>query len=276
MTTTAKEGEHPTPVAEAQDALDAELRRFVGDDPGRSVAVHLLDGPPLRAEIAADIPRPAGSLLKLLPALALYKAAKRSELDLDTSVTRGSLGTTAYPSILAAFPDDRPLTLREVCAFSLITSDNPAAEQIRNLVGSARIAEICRELRLGQTRLNVGFSDDDLGVSGRRNVSTAREALQLIEHVEGAPGLDELRHFLVNNLRNTRIPARLDDEVPVMHKTGTLASVVNDVGMVHHPAGRIALAYLCDNQQDTALASIDIGDSALRIVEIMTELHDHG
>ncbi len=262
-------------VAKAQDALDAELRRFVGDDPGRSVALHLLDGPPLRAEIAADILRPAGSVVKLLPALALYKAAERSEIDLDAAVTRGSLGTTMYPSILAAFHDDRPLTLREVCALSLITSDNPAAEYIRNLVGPERIAEICRDLRLRQTSLNVGFRDEQLGVVGRQNVSTAREALWLIEHVERAPGLDELRRFLVNYQRNTRIPVRLDDDVPVMHKTGTLATVVNDVGVIRHPVGRIALAYFCDNQQDTALASVDIGDSALQIVEIVAELHDH-
>lgn len=262
-------------VAEAQDALDAELRRFVGDDPGRSVAVQLLDGPPLRAEIAADVLRPAGSVLKLLPALALYKAAERGEIDLDATVARGSLGKTMYPTILAAFRDDRPLTIREVCALSLITSDNPAAEHIRNLVGPERIDEICRDLRLRETSLKVGFRDEDLGAAGRRNVSTAREALRLIEYVERAPGLGELRHFLVNYQRNNRIPVRLDDDVPVMHKTGTLAGVVNDVGVIYHPAGRIALAYLCDNQADKELASVEIGDSALRIVEIVAELHDH-
>ncbi len=118
----------------------------------------------------------------------------------------------------------------------------------------------------------VGFTDQELGSVGRRNVSTAREALRIIEHIEASPRLGDLRRFLVNNQRNMRIPVRLEDEIPVMHKTGSLATVVNDVGVIHLPHARIALAYLCANEPDTALAGVAIGDSALRIVEIVSEI----
>jgi len=70
-----------------------------------------------------------------------------------------------------------------------------------------------------------------------------------------------------------RIPVRLEDEIPVMHKTGSLATVVNDVGVIHLPQARIALAYFCANEADTALAGVAIGDSALRVVEIVSEIH---
>jgi beta-lactamase class A len=261
-----------TLVAKAQEALEAELQRFVGDTTHRSVAVHVLDGSPLRAEVAADALRPAASFLKLLPALALYDAAEHGEIDLDATVARREVGETIYPSILAAFQDERCLSLREVCAFSLITSDNPAAEYIRRLVGSDRISRVCRNLWLSQTALIVGFTDQELGAPGRRNVSTAREALRIIEHIETSPRLGELRRFLINNQRNNRIPVRLEDEIPVMHKTGSLATVVNDVGVIHLPNTRIALAYLCADEADTALASVAIGDSALRVVEIVSQL----
>ena len=259
----------PALLAQGQQELAAELRRFTGDDPGRSAAVHVLDEPALSAEVRADVVRPAGSLVKILPALALYRAAERGELDLDATVPRGSLGTTMYPTILAAFSDDRPLKLREVCAFSLMTSDNPAAEYIFRLVGPDRVEQICRELRLAETAVIVGFRDEELGSPGRRNSSTVREAPRIIEHLASAPDLGELRRFLFNYQRNTRIPVRLPDEVPVMHKTGTLATVVNDAGVIHHPAGRIALAYFCDGQADKELTSVEIGDSALRITEIV-------
>ncbi|HZD71934.1 MAG TPA: serine hydrolase [Actinomycetes bacterium] len=262
-----------TLVAKAQEALEVELQRFVGDTTHRSVAVHVLNDPPLRAEIAADVVRPAASFLKLLPTLALYDASERGEIDLDATVARRELGDTAYPSILAAFQDERRLTLREVCALSLMTSDNPAAEYIRRLVDPDRIKGICENLRLSRTALIVGFTDGELGAIGRRNVSTAREALRIIEHIEASPRLGELRRFLVNNLRNTRIPARLEDEFPVMHKTGSLATVVNDVGVIHTPRARIALAYLCADEADTVLAAVNIGDSALRVVEIVSQLH---
>jgi beta-lactamase class A len=262
-----------TLVAKAQEALEAELQRFVGDTTHRSVAVHVLDDPPLRADLAPDAVRPAASFLKLLPALALYDAAERGEIDLDTTVARREVGETIYPSILAAFQDERFLTLREICALSLMTSDNPAAEYIRRLVGPERIRLICENLRLSQTALMVGFTDRELGAPGRRNVSTAREALRIIEHIETSPRLGELRRFLLNNQRNTRIPVRLEDEIPVMHKTGSLATVVNDVGVIHLPHARIALAYLCADEADTALAGVGIGDSALRVVEIISQLH---
>ena len=262
-----------TLVAKAQAALEAELHRFVGRDPDRSAAVQVLDAPSLCAEVAADAVRPAASFLKLLPALALYDAAARGELDLDSTVPRRELGGTAYPSILEAFEGGRPLALREVCAFSLMTSDNPAAEYLRTLVGPDRIRQICGNLRLSRTAMIVGFTDQELGAVGRHNVSTAREALRIIEHIDSSPRLGELRRFLVNNQRNTRIPVRLEDEIPVMHKTGSLATVVNDVGVIHLPRARIALAYFCANETDTALASIAIGDSALRVVEIVSEVY---
>ncbi len=91
---------------------------------------------------------------------------------------------------------------------------------------------------------------------------------QLLGHghpaaVQVDPALAELRHVLVNNLRNTRISLRLDDEIQVMHKTGTLADVVNDVGVIRGPQVRVAVAYFCDGQADTARTSVEIGDSAL-------------
>jgi len=256
-------------VAGTEQAIREELDRFVAGDSGRSVALEVLDGPAIRADVAGDATRPAASLVKVLLAIALYRGAARGEFDLDATVRRGDLGTTMYPSILEAFEEDRPLTLREVCAFSLLTSDNPAAEYLRELVGTDRATAVSRDLGLKQSTFDAGFGDDALA-DNEANVTTAREALQLFIHIERTPELADLRRFLINNLRNNRIPARLDDDVPVMHKTGSLETVCNDAGIIYAPQRRIALAYFCEEQSDTVLTSVDIADSALRIVEILT------
>ena len=264
---------NPTSTAlldEVQHALQDELQRFVAGDPFRSVAVETLDGPPLRMDIAGDAPRSAASFVKVLLALALYEAAARGEVDLDQRVQRRELGRTKYPTILGAFEDDRWLTLREVCAFNLMTSDNPAAEYLRRLVGPKRVTAICDALGLHNTILGAGFSDDALS-SNSSNVTTAHEALRTLIHIEQAPGLDDLRRFLINYLRNHRIPARLDD-IPVLHKTGSLETVANDAGIIYAPHGRIALAYFCDRQPDTVTTSVEIADSALRVVGILARL----
>lgn len=258
-------------LAEVQHALREELHRFVAGDPFRSVAVQTLDGPSLRLDIAGDVPRPAASFVKVPLAIALYDAAARGEIDLDQRVDRRELGRTRYPTILEAFDEERRLTLRELCAFSLMTSDNPAAEYLRRLVGTERVAAVCDALGLHNTVFGAGFGDDDLA-SNAANVTTAREALRALIHIEQTPALDDLRRFLINNLRNFRIPARLEDDIPVLHKTGSLETVVLDAGIIYAPHGRIALAYFCDRQPDTVMTSVEIAGSALRVVEILTRI----
>jgi beta-lactamase class A len=256
-------------LAETKRTLREELHRFVANDPGRSVALEVLDEPRVRLDMAGDTKRPAASLVKVLLAIALYEGAGRGEFDLGETVGRGDLGSTMYPSVLAAFADDRQLTLREVCAFSLLTSDNPAAEYLRELVGMERAAAVGQKLGLEHSTFAAGFGDEALA-DNAANVTTAKEALRLFLHIERTPELADLRRFLINNLRNNRIPARLDDDVPVMHKTGSLETVCNDAGIIYAPQRRIALAYFCEEQADTVLTSVDIADSALRVVEILT------
>jgi beta-lactamase class A len=258
-------------LAEVQHALREELHRFVAGDSFRSVAVETLDEPSLRLDIGGDVPRPAASFVKVLLAIALYDAAARGEVDLDQRVHRRELGRTKYPTILAAFDHERQLTLRELCAFSLMTSDNPAAEYLRRLVGAERVAAVSDALGLHNTIFGAGFSDDDLA-SNATNVTTAREALRTLIHIEQTPALDDLRRFLINNLRNFRIPARLGDDIPVLHKTGSLETVVLDAGIIYAPHGRIALAYFCDRQPDTVMTSVEIADSALRVLEILAKV----
>jgi beta-lactamase class A len=263
-------------LVRAVESLRAEVSRFVnaGDQPGgRSVLVRSLDVPRLAASAAAGEVRPGGSLLKLVSAVALYAAAARGEVDLDAPVTVGSLGRTSYPSVLQALDPGRVLSVREVCAFSLITSDNPAAQYIREVVGQDRLDGAIDGLGLVGTRFPVGFTDAELGVAGRGNVTTAADMATMIEHIETAPTLGDLRRFLVNNQRNNRIPVRLDDEIPVLHKTGSLFGVVNDVAVVHHPAGRVVLAFMCDGEKDTVLAAVAVGDAAERMVAIVTGAH---
>lgn len=70
--------------------------------------------------------------------------------------------------------------------------------------------------------------------------------------------------WLVNNLRNERLSARLPDEVPVAHKTGSLEGVVNDVGVVVAERPYV-LAVLMDRQSDRARSSIEISELSERV-----------
>lgn len=268
-------GQASLPVSRApgdiQAAVDAEIRDFVAAGPAgsrRSAAVRALDTPEISAAVNGEVPMPGGSTLKLISALAVLEA---TDLDLDARVRVSDLGRTMYPSVLQAFDAGAVLSVREVCAFSLITSDNPAAEYIRTLAGEDRCQRVIGRLGLSGTAFPVGFGDDRLGRSGRPNVTSASDMLRTVTYIADAPHLDDLRRYLLNNQRNQRIPSRLDDDIPVMHKTGSFTGVVNDVGVVYHPKARLALAFLTDGELDNVAASIEIGIRSDNILKIVTD-----
>ncbi|WP_329496026.1 serine hydrolase [Kitasatospora herbaricolor] len=256
-------------VVEIRASVAAQVAGFVDAGGGvgeRSVLVKTLGHPEFTVGHQMDKVLPAASLAKMILGVALFEAGGRGDLDLDERVRVGDLGRTMYPSVLQAMDSETALTVRELCGFSLITSDNPAAEYVRALLGQERIDAVIKDLRLDSTSFPAGFSEPELGPLGRANVTTAEDTLRLIEHIDRTARLEPLRHYLVNYLRNDRIPSRLDDDVQVWHKTGSLRGVINDAGVVLHPAVPIVLIFLTDGQADNVRTAQEIGEVSERIV----------
>ncbi|MBV6699648.1 class A beta-lactamase-related serine hydrolase [Kitasatospora aureofaciens] len=255
-------------------AVAAQIEEFAQGGGGvgvRSVLVKTLGAPQLTVAHQADRVLPAASLAKMILGVALFEAGERGDLDLDARIRVGELSTTMYPSVMQAFDPETTVTVRELCGFSLVTSDNPAAEYIRSVLQQDRIDAVIKELRLNSTAFPAGFSERELGPLGRVNTTTAQDMLRLVEHIDRTPHLEPLRRYLVNYLRNDRIPSRLDDDVPVRHKTGSLRGVVNDAGIVLHPDVPIAMVFLTDSQSDNVRTAREIGEVSERIVRIITE-----
>ncbi|MFD0279237.1 serine hydrolase [Kitasatospora sp. NPDC127111] len=255
-------------------AITAQIKDFAegGSAAGdRSVLVKTLGDPQLIVAHRADQVLPAASLAKMILGVALFEAGRRGEVDLDARVRIDSLPGTMYPSVLQALDPETSLTVRELCGFALVTSDNPAAEYVRTVLGQDRIEAAIKDLRLGSTAFPAGFSEQELGPLGRANTTNAEDMLRLIEHIDRSPHLEPLRRYLVNYLRNDRIPSRLDDDVPVRHKTGSLRGVVNDAGIVLLPGVPIAMVFLTDRQSDNVRTAQEIGEVSERIVRIIAE-----
>ncbi|MEV7773187.1 serine hydrolase [Kitasatospora sp. NPDC086791] len=254
-------------------AVTAQIEGFASAADGgvRSVLVKTLDAPRLTAAHQADLVLPAASLAKMILGVALFESAERGEIDPGARVRIDSLPGTMYPSVLQAFDPDSTVTVRELCGFALVTSDNPAAEHLRAILGQGRIDTTIKALGLHSTAFPAGFSERELGPLGRANTTTAEDMLRLIEYVDRAPHLEPVRRYLVNYLRNDRIPSRLDDDVPVRHKTGSLRGIVNDAGIVLHPAARIAMVFLTEGQSDNVRTAQEIGEVSERIVRIIAE-----
>jgi beta-lactamase class A len=244
------------------EVVEAAVRAFADAVPGRRVAIRALRGPKLAAGFGADEIVPSASLVKLPLAVAVMDAAHGpgSSFALDTLVARRDLGTTSYPSILEVLHPDHELSIAELLGIMLSTSDNPTSQYLLDLVGTNAATAAAERLGAKHTVLAAGFTDDELGARGRANLTTANDMIEIFAGVAAEPRYRPLLVAMRNSMRNVRIPLRLDDDLFVPHKTGSLAGLVNDAGIAYGGHVDLAVAFLTDQQPDTARTSTDIGD----------------
>jgi len=240
--------------------------RFCGRDAGRSIAVFAdrLGVAPIG--VNTQVSRPAASVIKVAVIMALFDQAAAGRLDLSEHIPISVLGETRYCSILKAFDTERTLSLREVAALSLITSDNPAMVFLMSRVTFDDIAKVfdaagCSE----HAACRAGFSEAELGPANRANQLTATDTVRLFQHLNTNTRFAPIVTFLENNLRNARIPALLPEDVVIAHKTGTLDGVVNDAGIISQGGQSFIVAFLSDRQADPVATQSDIANCALEL-----------
>lgn len=246
------------------------LRAFCGDDPGRSVALRGYRPPIGDVAVRGSVPRPAASVIKIALAMAVFRQAALGKVDLDARVPVETFTATRYVSILAGFDKGHHLTVREICRLALITSDNPLAVFLQGLVGFEAVNDLLAETGCAPPcRMAAGFSEEELGPKNRANMLTAEAALDLLSALRSQSLYADLALALKNNLRNNRIPALLPESVAVIHKTGSLDGVANDVGIVADDAVEFAIAFLTDGQADSVRISSDIAACSLAVFDLI-------
>jgi beta-lactamase class A len=198
--------------------------------------------------------RPGASLLKLAVVMALEEACADGDLDAERTVAREELPPTRFPSVLRVLDPGHRLTLRELGGVVLATSDNPAADHLLAVVGRHRVARLLAACGCGDTRLEVGFADAELGAAGHQ--------LRLLRRLHAEPRWGPVVTALASSVRNTRLPLLLPDDLVVAHKTGTLAGVANDAGILYGREVDLAVAVLTDGQADPPRTNLAIGELA--------------
>ncbi len=258
----------PDEQAALQSDLFAVLSAFCGDDAGRSVTFRSRRPFASAISIRGSEARPAASVMKVALAMAVFRNAALGQVDLASRVPVRTFSPTRYVSILSAFDPESTLSVREVCRLALVTSDNPLAVHLQGLADFDAVNRLLAEVGCRPPcRMAAGFSEDELGVKNRVNVLTADDAVRLMSVVRDDPRYCDLALALKNNLRNNRMPALLPEHVAVIHKTGTLEGVANDVGIVQDERVEFIAAFLTDNQPDPIGTSNDIARCTLGLFD---------
>jgi len=141
--------------------------------------------------------------------------------------------------------------------FDMITvSSNLATNILIELVGAKNVTETMRSIGANDIQVLRGVEDNKAFQLGLNNVVTAFDLMLIYENlVENKFASDSLTNEMLNILlqqkHNSRIPAKLPQDVKVAHKTGSITGVGHDSGIVFLSDGRkYVLVLLSKNLKD--------------------------
>ena len=223
------------------DQLEVAINARLAGEPGNWAVYAAPAGSDAEVAINADTVVRAASLWKLPVLVEAYRQRAVLGLSFDTllEMNQSVLERVDPPATLA--PGQR-VTIDYALERTMTISDNTHAVLLGDRIGYANM-----QWTLGQ----LGLTATD--VLTTHPVTTAREAARLLEVALGMRpahwsrtlvDVQGMRTLLLGETRNNRIPARLPAGTAVAHKTGDLAGVSNDAGVVYASTGPITIVIL--------------------------------
>lgn len=228
---------------------------------------------------ASDVVRPAASTIKVPLLLAVLAEIADGCRRLDDAVAVPS-ERTAGSGVLRMLGSVPTLRLDELLELMVTLSDNTATNVLIDLLGVPTIEQYLARMGLADTRLRRRMLDQRASAEGRENVATAAELARLLDGLCGSellPGeLSETALAVLGRQQfNDRIPARLPADVECLHKTGELAGICHDVGVLRFDGRSVAFAALgselpdvADNGNGTGAAAAVIAAAARAVVDV--------
>ena len=186
-------------------------------------------------------------------------------------------------SILGHLAEGTRLTLHDLALFTVVVSDNSAANILIDRVGLAQVNATLTKMGLGQTRLRRKMMDVQAARAGRENLATPRELAELLAAIQGGQLLTEAsRTDLMRLLLTPKdgfLTRLLPESLPVANKPGTLPGVRNDVGIVFVKGRPFVIAVMASHLRDERQGEAAIARIALRaaaLFEVLGEASPEG
>lgn len=227
----------PPPSAEpvADKELQAILESWAANHPAYkwSVAVQGIDGNKRFASFNADSKRPLASIYKLFLTYPLFQKLPLDKFD------------QTYLSV-----DGTSRTVGDCVNAMLRQSDNACGVAIGGYVGWARADKVLSGAGFNQTKLNGDYGTQ----------SSAADTAKLLKEIyNGSLYTEQQRQYILNILKQQTkrdgIPAGCSDCI-VANKTGELAYVNNDAGIVYYINDVYAVVIFSDGADYSYIAAL--------------------
>ena len=208
---------------------------------------------------------PQGSAIKIPLLIELFRRADAKELSLSERVSLTAADRTGGSSLLQYFSDGgSAFSLHDLAVPMVVLSDNTATNMLIDRVGMDRVNATMAAMGLPNTKLQRRMIRPQDQAEGRENVSTPREAVELMARLSrcdvplSAASCAEVIRLLElpkGGAFRQPIPAA----VPVAWKPGTLDGVSTAWGLVRLDGAPYAIAVMVtygDGRADAVVGRI--------------------
>ena len=222
--------------------------------------------------IRGEEPFPSASLVKIAVMVDAFARVQEGTLHLEDPLTFLDLNRTGGSGVLQFLSTPKELTVWDAVFLMVTLSDNSATNLLLEKLHPRNVTERMRSLGLAHTQIYVevngnpaeSFLPDSSSVYGL-GVTTPVEMASLLarlyrKHVVDPEASDQMLGILARQFYREGIPRNLPPGVAVAHKTGSLASVRNDCGIVYAEAKDYVLCVMTKDNEDRRWVYDNAGD----------------
>ena len=199
---------------------------------------------------------PAASTIKIHILTALLKKAEAGELDLEQRIALTPGLRVPGSGVLSYLEHPVELSLFDIAVLMILVSDNTATNICIERVGMDAVNALIRDLNLKGTHLRRLMQDRAAILLGQENLSTPADLVSTVAALyAGKPTPTVAQRTLDVMAKSKPTPFRLaiPADVRLSHKTGRMARVRNEAGIVHLERRPYAIA---------VMTRFDLGDDA--------------
>jgi len=235
--------------------LERELERIAAGFPGIPGIGLIIPGRDMKLSHGGEVVFPSASLVKLPILVTLYQRGESGQLDLNSTIILNDRDRREGSGELKYAPAGGRYSLRELGRRMIVDSDNTATDILIRQLGMDAVNQRMQALGLFHTTLERTIFDFEAIDAGRENLTTPNEMAALLSSLAagklaGVASTEEMLGVLREQKRNDMIPAGLPPGIAVAHKTGELAGVIHDCGIIYHPRGQVILCLLGKDVSD--------------------------
>jgi beta-lactamase class A len=269
-----------------EPSLEARLAPLAKDHKGKvAIAVkHLKNGPSYY--LHADEPMPTASLIKLAVMIEVYQQAAEGKVKLTNPVTLHEADKVPGSGILTDhFSDGATISLRDAVRLMIAFSDNTATNLLLDKIGIAATGKRMESWGYPNSRINAkSFRGDTTSIAPDRTKrfglgsTTAREMVEILEKLEAGKlvspeACKEMLEHLKKCNDQDKFTRFLPAKTVVAHKTGSVADIRTDAGILYLTSGPVVLCVLTEKNDDKTWRVDNAGN--VLCAKVAKEIYDY-